>query len=141
MDPGSQQQSRLAAVLQALAALTPESSEQSRYRAGPGSFISQVPSNVQSEYASFNVPTQQPQQGVSQLLGSLISPPVAKPCTQREIRLLEPDRTRDLRPTRSSVTSGPGDPSSIIDWSSGLRYVSKLASQNPSFATSIQKVS
>ena len=43
-------------------------------------------------------------------------------------------------PPRSESHAVETDPRSLIEWSKGLRFVNKLASQNPSFASQVQKV-
>ena len=43
-------------------------------------------------------------------------------------------------PPRAESSAAHTDPRSLIEWSKGLRFVNKLASHDPSFASRVQKV-
>ncbi|KAG8626898.1 hypothetical protein KVT40_005843 [Elsinoe batatas] len=51
------------------------------------------------------------------------------------------DRFKETTPLRPQPSSGPViDPATITEWSTGLRCVSKIATQNPNFANAIKSM-
>ena len=54
--------------------------------------------------------------------------------------LIQQNKSQERLQPRVESPAIQTDPRSLIEWSKGLRFVTKLASHNPSFASRIQKV-
>lgn len=143
MSLNDQQAQELARVLQTLAALSPQGSQQPQ--------ITHQSFPIHGATGSNNVvpgvaypPVPSRDSHVSQLLSSLVVPPNApapvSQLTRVERPTLFPSQVERPRSGDSRKATPPTDPATILDWSLGLRCVAKIAALNPDFEPTIRKV-
>ncbi|KAF2500597.1 hypothetical protein BU16DRAFT_523376 [Lophium mytilinum] len=121
----------LASVLRTLASLAPATPQQ------PGQDI--AASLLQHQSEPFYDPTH-PTQATSQPSTNVEQLPVRPTSTRQDQRTVPQHRSSIQDPPRTSSAPPLIDPATITEWSHGLRCVSKIAAQTPSFKMAIRKL-